>query len=327
MKSQKSVTVVFGIIFAAAVLFFAAIIIFAETQGSTESSQVIDRAMTITDMRVDTVWKNDRSCSVTQKIDVLFNDYRHGIYVDIPINSGERVRGLNVDVKDGHGNSITYEVGHESGRRIVRVKVGDADRYLSSGSTLACTLKYDYITPVHPDGENLLDINPIGYGWTYEIENAVVTVTFPTAVNSSDVSAWVSGELSSPVFSSDGKTVSLKIDDGLLPFHGVRVKAEMPSGVLKSYGLDVESIIVIVVGVVIVAAAVLLMVFLGKDKPLTPVVNFYPPMTDGKKGRKRRMLPTQLGKLIDGKCSDSDITSLIFYWASEGYIDIEDTDG
>ncbi|MDE6294188.1 MAG: DUF2207 domain-containing protein, partial [Clostridiales bacterium] len=38
-------------------------------------------------------------------------------------------------------------------------------------------------------------------------------------------------------------------------------------------------------------------------------------------------LPTKLGKLIDGKCADSDITSLIFYWASEGYIDIEDTDG
>lgn len=324
MKSQKKATVVFGIIFAAAVLFFIAIIVLAETQSSnTTSPQVRDRAMTITEMRVDTVWKDDRSCSVTQKIDVLFNESRHGIYVDIPVNSGERVRDLKVDVTDGRGYNVNYEVEHESGGQIVRVKVGDADIYLAKNSTLNCTLKYDYLTPVHPDGENILDINPVGYGWACVIENAVVTVTFPTAVKSNDLYVWVSGQEVSPALSDGGKTVSL--ETGLLmPFHGVRVKAEMPDGVLKSAGF--EGIVTVVVGLVIVVIAVLLMAFLGKDKPLTPVVNFYPPMTDGKKGRKRRMLPVQLGKIIDGKCSDDDVTSLIFYWASEGYIVIEDTE-
>ncbi|MDE7165360.1 MAG: DUF2207 domain-containing protein [Clostridiales bacterium] len=320
MKSQKSVTVVFGIIFAAAVLFFAAIIVFAEVDYS--SPQDIDDKMTITEMRVDTVWRTDRSCSVTQELDVLFNEQRHGIYVDIPVDSGERVRGLKVDVTDGRGNAINYEVEHESANRIVRVKVGDADRYLSRGATLNCTLKYDYITPVHPDGDNILDINPVGYGWMCVIENAIVNVTFPTAVTADALYVEVSGQFVSPELSGDGKTVTLQTGR-LSPFHGVRVKASMPGGVLKSSGF--EGVVIVVVGIVIVVAAVLLMIFLGKDKPLTPVVNFYPPMTDGKNGRKRRMLPTQLGKLIDGKCSDEDVTSLIFYWASEGYIDIEDT--
>lgn len=323
MKSQKKVTVVFGIIFAAAVLFFIAILVLASTQsGNTTSPKVRDDAMTITEMRVDTVWKNDRSCSVTQKLDVVFNEPRHGIYVDIPVNSGERVRNLNVDVKDGRGNAVNYEVGHESNGNIVRVKVGDADRYLNKNSKLACTLKYDYVTPVHPDGANILDINPIGYGWACEIKDAFVSVTFPTALKSGDLHVWVSGKEISPALSDGGKTVSLQTGK-LSPFHGVRVKAEMPDGILESYGF--EGIATIVVGIVIAVAAVLLMVFLGKDKPLTPVVNFYPPMTDGKTGRKRRMLPTQLGKLIDGKCSEEDVTSLIFYWASEGYIKIDES--
>ena len=148
-------------------------------------------------------------------------------------------------------------------------------------------------------------------------------VNFPTAVQNSDVSVWVSGDERNVSLTNGGKTIELVIDT-LRPFHGVRVKAIMPIGVLKSSGF--EGIVTVVVGIVLVVAAILLMVFVGKDKPLTPVVSFYPPQTDGKDGRKRRMLPVQLGKIIDGTCSSSDVTSLIFYWASEGYISIEEKD-
>ena len=48
---------------------------------------------------------------------------------------------------------------------------------------------------------------------------------------------------------------------------------------------------------------------LGKDKPLTPIVDFYPPRIDDGKGNKRHMLPVQMGKIIDGTCSATDVTS------------------
>ncbi|MDE6200692.1 MAG: DUF2207 domain-containing protein [Clostridiales bacterium] len=324
MLSQKKLTVVFGILFATAVLFFIGITVFASLYGEEVTTQTIDSAMTINEMRVDVDWHKDRSCKITQNLTVEFNYERHGIYVDIPVNSGERVRNLTASVKDSHGFDVNYKVGHESGNRIVRITVGDANRYLGVGEQLYCTVEYDYLTPEHPEDKNALDLNVVGTGWSCFILNAVVTVNFPTAIQDSAVSVWVSGQERDVSLTNGGKTVTLETGR-LMPFHGVRVKAIMPSGLLTSSGF--EGIVTIVIGVVLVVASILLMVFLGKDKPLTPVVGFYPPLTDGKSGRKRHMLPVQLGKIIDGTCSSSDVTSLIFYWASEGYLSIQDVDG
>ncbi|MDE5562214.1 MAG: DUF2207 domain-containing protein [Clostridiales bacterium] len=323
MASQKKLTAVFGVLFATALLFFIGIFIFASLYGEdVTTTQTIDTAFTINEMRVDVDWNNDRSCKIKQELDVKFAATRHGIYVDIPVNSGERVRNLNVTVRDKSG-SVPYEISHEAGNRIVRVKVGDPNRYMYSGSMLYCALTYDYLTPEHPEDKNALDINAIGTGWSCYIDNAIVTVNFPTAVQDSAVTVWVSGKEIPVSLDNNGKTVKFSTDR-LSPFHGVRVKATMLNGVLKGGGF--EGIVTVVVGVVLVVVTILLMVFVGKDKPLTPVVSFYPPQTDGKDGRKRRMLPVQLGKIIDGTCSSSDVTSLIFYWASEGYISIEEKD-
>lgn len=326
MSSQKRSTVVFGIIFAAAVIFFIAIILAASVFDDSGSDvKTVDNGMTITEMRVETVWRNDRSCRVKQELDVRFESARHGIYVDIPVNSGERVRDLNVNVRDDNGGSVPYELRHESGNRIVRVKVGDADKYFSAGSLMYCSLDYDYITPLHPDGKDILDINPVGYGWACFIENAEVSVTFPKSGFADSLQVWVSGDrFDDYTVSADGKTVYFSTDR-LVPYNGVRVKAKMPSGVLVGRS-DTENLWTVAVGVALVAAVILLMVFVGKDKPVTPIVSFYPPYTDGNKGRKRRMLPVQVGTIIDGKCSSSDVTSLIFYWASEGYLAIEEDD-
>lgn len=323
MISQKRLTVVFGILFATAVLFFIIIFSIALSGGDVASEQIPDDAFSITEMRVDVDWNNDRSCKIKQELDVVFAKQRHGIYVDIPVNSGERIRNLSVNVKDERGFKVRYEISHEASNRIVRVKVGDPAIYMYKGEQLFCTVEYDYLTPEHPENKNALDINAIGTGWTCYIDNAVVTVNFPIAVPDSAVSVWVSGDERSASLTNGGKTITLETGR-LRPFRGVRVKAIMPNGVLKGGGF--EGIVTVVVGVVLVVAVILLMVFVGKDKPLTPVVGFYPPQTDGKGGRKRRMLPVQLGKIIDGTCSSSDVTSLIFYWASEGYISIEDTE-
>ena len=322
MNSQKRSTVVFGILFAAAVLFFIVTFSIALSGGDETTAKEIDTAFYINEMRVDVDWSNDRSCKIKQELDVVFAVPRHGIYVDIPVNSGERIRNLNVDVKDGDGYYVPYEISHEASNRIVRAKIGDPNVYLNKDDKLFCTIEYDYLTPEHPENKNALDINAVGTGWSCYIRNAVVTVNFPTAVQDSAVTVWVAGNERPFTLENGGKTVT--ITRMLTPYEGIRVKAIMPNGVLKGNGF--EGIITVVIGAVLVVAAILLMVFLGKDKPLTPVVGYYPPQIDGKDGRKRRMLPVQLGKIIDGKCSSSDVTSLIFYWASEGYISIEDTE-
>ncbi len=326
MKSEKKASAAVGFIFSAAVIFFVAIILFSVVLDDDSSRTAeYDPYISISDMRVDIAWQKDRTCNVTQDIEVEFNTVRHGIYVDIPVNSGEQIRNLDVDTTDSDGFDVEYELSYESRNRIVRIKVGEESRTYSRGDKLFCTVKYNYLTPVHPDGKNYLDINAIGYGWTCQIKNAAVTVTYPYAPEANSISVWVNGdEYSDTVMQDGGRTVTVS-GISLTPFHGVRVKAEMPNGILISRK-SFEGVWTVVVGGALLAVVILLMIFLGKDKPVTPVINFYPPYITTSKGTRRRMLPVQMGKIIDGKCSANDVTSLIFYWASEGYIRIDDTD-
>ncbi|MDE6401842.1 MAG: DUF2207 domain-containing protein, partial [Clostridiales bacterium] len=280
-------------------------------------------------MNVNVEWKNDRSCHITQKLEAQFLDSTpsHGIYVDIPVNSGEKVRDLKVKAtSDSRTSDVPYSLEHESGFSLVRIVVGDPDRTFRRGDALACTIEYDYITPKHPDGDDILDINPIGYGWMSPVVSATVSVTFPHAPEiGGDCGVWVSGNKLSAdriTIDNDGRTYT--VDAGALePFNGVRVKYRMPKGVLESYS-DYEWIATVVCGVALLAAAVLLMIFVGRDKKLTPIVDYYPPRIDGAGGRKRHMLPVQMGKIIDGTCSNNDVTSLIFYWANKGYLAIDE---
>lgn len=333
MKVKKQSTVAAGIICAVAVIFFIVILTLAFILPSSDSYSMAraDYGMQFNYMNVDVKWNNDRTCHVKQSLEVeyLDNQPSHGIYVDIPVNSGERVRGLKVIATSEYRYAkIPYSLEHENGYNIVRVVVGDEDRTFSRGQTMQCVLEYDYITPKHPDGADILDINPIGYGWTSPIVSARVSVTFPSAPKSADgdYGVWVGGRKYSGKITvkDEGKTYIIETNN-IEPFKGVRFKYLMPSGVLKSY-LNLESILTIAIGGVLVVATVLLMLFVGRDKPLTPVVDYYPPRIDGMNGEKRHMLPVQMGKIIDGTCSNTDVTSLIFYWANKGYLAIEERD-
>ena len=52
----------------------------------------------------------------------------------------------------------------------------------------------------------------------------------------------------------------------------------------------------------------------NREKPVVPVVEFYPPLG---------MSPAEVGYIIDQAVSSRDVTSLIYYWASHGHLNIE----
>lgn len=345
MTSEKKNSVAVIVIFAVAVIFFAAIITVAcLIPDDPYYAEPPDYSMRIERMDVDIEWNADRSCKVKQDLTVRFDvnkemEYAHGIYVDIPVNSGEKVRGLKITTQP----SVPYELEHENGYNIVRAVVGDPGRLFRTDETLRCVLTYDYITPVHPKGDDILAIMAIGKGWTCPIADAAVHVSFPEKpdLTASDLNygVFVGGreltEKTGTAAWTDDRSLEIKLARGfthdkvqyaLLPFSGVEVAYKMPDGTLAERD-DFEPVPTAIIGSVILLAVVLLMLFLGRDKPLTPIVDFYPPRIDGKDGEKRHMLPVQMGKIIDGVCSSSDVTSLIFYWASKGYIEIEERDG
>lgn len=71
--------------------------------------------------------------------------------------------------------------------------------------------------------------------------------------------------------------------------------------------------IALILSVVLAGLCLLLRFVIFRNvKPITPV-NFYPP---------KGMNSAEAGYIIDLKLSDSDLTSLIFYWADKGYLKI-----
>ena len=202
MQSSKKSAVAVCVLAAAAVIFFLSIIIVASiVPDASQNGVAPDYGLRYNYMQADVEWKNDRSCHVSQKMEAEFLDYSpsHGIFMDIPVNSGEKVRNLKVKATSAsRRGDIPYSFKHESGFSLVRIVVGDPDKTFSRGDALTCAIEYDYITPVHPDGADILDINPIGYGWASSIESATVTVTFPVAPQSagSEYGVWVSENLS-----------------------------------------------------------------------------------------------------------------------------------
>jgi len=68
----------------------------------------------------------------------------------------------------------------------------------------------------------------------------------------------------------------------------------------------------------IVAFLIYLFAFVRKpERKLVSPIEFYPPFD---------MNPAELGYIIDGKISNRDVTSLIYFWASHGHLSIEITD-
>lgn len=52
----------------------------------------------------------------------------------------------------------------------------------------------------------------------------------------------------------------------------------------------------------------------SSEKQLTPSVQYYPPAG---------LNPAEVGYIIDNECENRDVTSLIYYWASKGFLTIE----
>lgn len=337
-KFSRSAPLIFIFLFVMIITIVGCIYFMSKDDGSYNTP--IDTGMQFDRMDVSVKWNDDRSCKITQTIDVRFFSSSHGIYVDIPVNSGEKVRDLKVKTEP----SRPYTVSHTSRNKIVRAQIGDPDIEFRPNSTMKCIVEYEYITPKHPNNADVLAFNAIGGGWTCFTKKASITMTYPDAPidGGEGYGIWIGGEkLTSESkgvtvnWSDGGKTVDIDIENrcenytlreeycALRPFENVELAYLMPQGALKTR-FDNEFIIALCVGLLLVAAIVLLKVFVAKNKTVTPVVEYYPPRIDSARGDSRYMLPVQMGKLIDGTCSTEDVTSLVFYWASKGYLAIEE---
>ena len=202
------------------------------------------------------------------------------------------------------------------------------------------TWTYDisYTMENHFDTKNQMTIDVIPFGFTVPLHNVKATVRFPSAITAEDYQLFVgygtsspetngNGELSFAKLSSDGKMLTFEADVLEMAYSesfgewvakGVTLDVTLPDGVLQGYAttrfFTNDLWWIILFGIAVSALTVVVATFTKKKRDIVTVVNLKAP---------DNLDPMKMGKILDGTVDKEDVTSMIYYFAHEGYLTID----
>lgn len=256
---------------------------------------------------------------ITEQITAYFNVDKHGIKRYIPIrNTIVRQDGSehtylakikNVDVndvvdKDYNVDYLTLTIGRES-------KTFKGER--------AYTVSYTF--DAGKDGLKGADefyFNIIGTNWDTVIGNVSFSITMPSEFNASKLGfshgSYGNEDSSGISYTVDENRITGSYNGVLLKNEGLTVRLELPEGYysFKTSNYKYWYFIVPIVS----ALVIFIMWFIfGRDAKVIKTVEFYPPYDFNS---------VELAFNYKGKISNSDVSSMLVYLASKGYIKIID---
>lgn len=302
---------------AAALITLLCVCVFGLTACSTGDSQTPVSSTYLFELEdYEITYDISKDCKIAVTEDLTVNylgPQSTGFIRDIPADGGVQVRDVKVEKLAGSSPSFYYDVDYES-RSFVSVDIGDYS--YKYGKTEKYRLTYTYIiTNSEPNGGQL-NLNPVGHGWGTKIHHAKVKMILPDGFESAKCYYGRRGSTDTlPVTQTteNGRTVVSAETEKILPmFSGVTFNLNFEKGAIKAY-FDFTPYIFLIIAGVLLLVTVVLKLFVLKNYPITPVVNYEAP---------NKMNPLLMGKLIDNKIDNEDVTSMLYYWASKGYIKI-----
>lgn len=319
----------FSAIMAVFVFMIVAVSLFAVVFSVFDKSKVYtpekDDGYEITKYDVFVEVDKSGNYKVEETISVDFSARSHGIYRYLPIyqtaryyNKDGKLVTKNYKNTISHFRSSSYvDSFDEDGYRFFML--GDANSYVEPGETVTYNMTYTFSSG--DDRDRSMDMfyyNIIGTGWDTTIRNLTFTVVFDDAVED-DFQFYVGkfgedqqGALSRVSYSLNDNVLAGSCEE-LLYGEAVTVFKSFENGYFKyekSYGFDY-----ILLGLILITLSLILFYFF-KHKEKMPVVNiveFKAP---------EGLTPTEVGYLNDGELTGDDLSALIVYWASKGYIRI-----
>lgn len=255
--------------------------------------------------------KENNDIQVLEDIDVYFTAPSHGIYRTISLKPGDKIAGIYTNDKI---NSYASKSGVN-----YSVKIGDANNLITGDHHYS--IGYTYKTNL--DNSNEFYFNIIGTDWPVPIEKAKFYITMPKKFDKNKVGLSIGrygtkGFDGGAVYRVNGLNISGDIQRILHPSEGVTIRIELPNDYFsKSKPTDLsKNEIYTIIGIIILTFIAFIVWFIyGKDEPVTPVVNFYPPKNKNS---------AEAGVEYKGQATNKELTSLVFYLASKGYLKIED---
>lgn len=252
---------------------------------------------------------------ITENITAVFTaDGKHGIIRTIPtVFENRKVHIDNIYV------DTTYSV--ESSREYIAIRIGDADRYVKGEVKYTISYYYDYGDDGNENYDKIYH-NILGTDWDCDVNNVTFAVNMPKSFDKDNISITYGDRYSTSKYvdyTVTGNTIRGEVSN-LYSYQGVTLALELPEGYFVNErpidGIDIPVIAITApIAVLVLIYCVLQWYKKGKDDQLFAAPEFYPV-----KGQS----PAEAGYIIDGVIDNKDITSLIFYWADKGYLEITD---
>lgn len=291
------------------------------------SASADDTGYTIKSYSADISISSDNVYSVNDDIEANFTEPRHGIYFYIPekqtmdwkLESGPKTITYNTRVGSVSASGDHFSAYRENGDMVIQV--GDADRTITGDKLY----KISYTHSLGDDKVTQGDIvyyNLVGTQWDCSISNVSFKVTLPKDFDKSKIYFY-----SGPLYSSGAAPVSYKVDGStitgtlkgtLSAGEGLTLMVSLPEGYFTYPAPFPWATVFMAVSALLSILALLLFLLFGRDPVLVKSVEFYPP---------DNITSAEAGYIIDNLLDNKDVASLIIYWASKGYLSIEQTHG
>lgn len=251
----------------------------------------------------------DYTYDVTEKIDVNFANYKHGIIRNIPYSKNYKIKDVKVvdDAfkKYSEDNNLIIKIGKKNKTHIGKKSY---------------TIKYKLVNYEKKGGENNIYVDVLPAGWETGIINADVKVELPKDFKYTDMKSF-SGSygISNDNYGTwtyDKNTNTLNFTCENLPrTTGVTLQVRTPAGYWQGAHSKYWSNYA---GIAVIAIVLLLITMLrikkGRHINIIVPINFNAP---------EDITPAELGYLVDNSVDKKDITALFFYLAGKGYISIK----
>jgi uncharacterized membrane protein len=273
----------------------------------------------IDDYHIDILVNDDNTYDIVETIQVEFFIDRRGIIRNIPLQaSNDRmVRISNISVN--HPFETSVEGGHKL------IKIGDPDKYAMKNTTY----KISYTYEKGDDFNEAMDefyFNLIGLDWDVAINKISFDIKMPHNFDEGRLNFTYgsSGSKNSDgvIYQINGSRISGSLPVGLGPNQALTIALPLEEGYygsaepLSSGLISMVSTYRYMLFPLLIVLAFLIRMTLGKNKIIYPTVEFYPP---------KAITPADVGIIVDGSADPQDVTSLIIYWADQGYIEIIET--
>ena len=309
--------------FALILTFFVPSLIRAEISGEQ-----------IDNFNIEININQDSGLDVSERIVYNFGDVqRHGIYRDIPYKYQARGGNYNLRISDfavvdENGQAYNFEISNSGDDK--RIKIGDADKYVSGVKTYIITYKIKRAINYFDDYDELY-WNAIGNAWGVPIYNARVAVNFPNDLSEAEIKAacfaGVYGSNAACLAESYKTGESDKFSgavfgqDYLDPGEGMTVVIGLPKGqiyepsVLENFLEILKDNWILFLPIIVFFA----MFFYWKKKGKDPrgrgtiIAEFDAP---------DNLTPPEVGTLIDERADNKDVSAGIVNLAVKGYLKI-----